>query len=66
MSYWIVTGKVACPVARYVTQVVSEEEIDEQSCEGEPMRRWVVEACEGQIQQLSRDPYVVRITWERR
>jgi len=66
MSHWIVTGRAGCPVASYVTYVVSEEEIQDRSDGGEPLHRWVVEACEGQIQQLTKDPHVVRITWERR
>ncbi len=66
MSYWIITGREGCPVAKRVTQVVSQEETDHQSGEEGPLYRWVVEACEGQIQRLAADPHVVRITWERR
>ena len=66
MSKWIVTAQAGCPVARYVTGIVSEEETADRSGAGEPLHRWVVEACEGQIQQLMNDPRVVRITWERR
>ena len=66
MSYWIVTGRPGCPVAGYVTQVVSEEKTEERSDGGQPLHRWVVEACEGQIQKLINDPQVTRITWERR
>ncbi len=66
MSYWIITGREGCPVAKYVTQVVSQEEIDDQSSGEKPVYKWVVEACEGQIQKLVVDPHVVRVTWERR
>lgn len=66
MSHWIVTAQADCPVARYVTDIVSEEKTDEQSGGDGPLRRWVVEACEGQIQQLMTNPQVIRITWERR
>lgn len=66
MSYWIITGRAGCPVAKYVTQVVSEEKTEDQSEGDEPLYRWVVEACEGQMQKLTVDSHVVRVTWERR
>lgn len=66
MSQWIVVGREGCPVAGYVTQVVSEEETGNEADGQGMLRRWVVEACEGQIQQLMADPRVVRITWEKR
>lgn len=66
MSHWTITGRESCPVALYVTYVVSEEGLDGQSGESQPLRRWVVEACEGQIEKLINDPLVVNITWERR
>ncbi len=66
MSNWVITGRAGCQVARYVTYVVSEEETDDPSDGDQPLHRWVVEACEGQIQQLINDPDVVRIIWERR
>lgn len=66
MSHWTITGRPGCPVAGYVTQVVSEEEIEDPSAQDQALHRWVVEACEGQIQQLINDPDVVRVTWERR
>lgn len=66
MSYWIITGREGCPVDKYVTQVVSQEETDDQSNGDEPLYRWVVEACEGQMQKLAVHPQVVRVAWERR
>lgn len=66
MSHWIIVGGPDCRVAEYVTYVVSEEGADGETPDSQPLRRWVVEACEGQIQQLTKDPHVVRITWERR
>ncbi len=66
MSYWIITGQAELPVAQYVTLVVSEDETDDPADGGQPLHRWVVEACEGQIQKVITDPRVVRVTWERR
>jgi hypothetical protein len=66
MSHWTITGRVGCPVARYVTYVVSEEKLDGQSSGSEPLCCWVVEACEGQIHKVIHDPLVVNVSWERR
>ncbi len=61
MVQWVVKAPADCPVTKYVIHVVEEEE----SPDDPSVHRWLVEASEGQIQQLMRNAKYVSVTpWD--